>query len=150
MAGTYKVLVSLALYRNKLEGRIFFCFVSSFQRRSFSSFEGGGGIEIQGDKIFPTNIMFLRLMLLYRVDRVVSFFFSHRNWDSPIPSHAGECVPSPLWFRGGTLTVQYSTYCTCGWVRGGEGSQFPRWDRHCVTLGICVLFGYYFHCCYLL
>jgi hypothetical protein len=38
----------------------------------------------------------------------------------------------------------YSIYISVG------GSQFPRGDRHCGTLGTCVLFGYHFHCCYLL
>ncbi len=28
---------------------------------------------------------------VYRVDRVLSFFFCHPNWDSPTPSHAGKC-----------------------------------------------------------
>jgi hypothetical protein len=29
-------------------------------------------------------------------------FSSRLNWDSPIPSPAGECAPPPLWFRGST------------------------------------------------
>jgi hypothetical protein len=29
----------------------------------------------------------------YRVDRVLNFFSSRRNWDSPTPSPAGECAP---------------------------------------------------------
>ena len=33
-------------------------------------------------------------------DRVRGFFSSCPNWD-PQPSPAGECVPPPLWFRGG-------------------------------------------------
>jgi hypothetical protein len=38
----------------------------------------------------------------HRVDRVLSFFSSRPNWDSPTPtlSHAGKCVP-PLWLWGG-------------------------------------------------
>jgi hypothetical protein len=27
-----------------------------------------------------------------RVDRELSFFYSRPNWDSPTPSHEGECV----------------------------------------------------------
>jgi hypothetical protein len=44
-----------------------------------------------------------------------SFFSSRPNWDSPTPSHAGECVP-PLWFRGGG-------YYTIAWGRGGPDSD---------------------------
>ncbi len=36
------------------------------------------------------------LCLDHRVDRVLSFFSSRRNWDSPTPSPAGECAPPPL------------------------------------------------------
>ncbi len=35
----------------------------------------------------------------HRVGRVLSFFFSRRNWNSPNPSPAGECA-FPLWFWG--------------------------------------------------
>jgi hypothetical protein len=35
----------------------------------------------------------------HRVGRVLSFFSSRRNWDSPKPSAEGECGP-PLWYRG--------------------------------------------------
>ncbi len=37
----------------------------------------------------------------HRIVRVLSFFSSRRNWDSPNPSPAGECAPPPPpWFRG--------------------------------------------------
>ncbi len=40
----------------------------------------------------------------HRVDRVLGFFSSRPNWDPPFtPSPAGECVPTPVWFRGGTI-----------------------------------------------
>jgi hypothetical protein len=39
----------------------------------------------------------------HRVGRVLSFFFSCRNWDSPTPLAAGECAPHPL-VRGGGHT----------------------------------------------
>jgi hypothetical protein len=39
--------------------------------------------------------------LSHRVCRVLSFFSSRRNWDSPNPSLAGECVPSPFGSGGG-------------------------------------------------
>ncbi len=35
--------------------------------------------------------------LSHRVGRVLSFFSSRRNWDSPNPSPAGECVPPRFW-----------------------------------------------------
>ncbi len=64
----------------------------------------------------------------HRVDRVPRFFSSRWNWDSPIPSPAGEFVPpSTLWFRGdGHISLR---------ERGG-GSQFQRGDIHCGTPGI--------------
>jgi hypothetical protein len=54
---------------------------------------------------------------MHRVDRVLSFFSSRRNWDSPIPSPAGECPPSfgSGWGGGGTLA--------CG--RGRVGEPIP-------------------------
>jgi hypothetical protein len=40
----------------------------------------------------------------HRVGRVLSFFFSRRNWDSPTLSPAGECAPPPPGSGGrGTL-----------------------------------------------
>ncbi len=52
----------------------------------------------------------------HRVDRVLSFFSSRRNWDSPTPSPAGECVP-PFGYGGkGTLARG----------RGGGGVPIPR------------------------
>ncbi len=62
----------------------------------------------------------------HRVDRVLSFFSSRRNWDSPNPSPAGECAPHPL-IQGGAHPL------------AGEGlgeSQFQREDIHCGTLCI--------------
>ncbi len=36
----------------------------------------------------------------HRIGRVLSFFSSRRNWDSPTP-HPQASMPPPLWFRGG-------------------------------------------------
>ncbi len=69
----------------------------------------------------------------HRVDSVLSFFSSRRNWDSPTPLAQGECVltppplPHPLvrWGRAHSL--------------GGEGlgeSQFRRRNLHCGALYI--------------
>ncbi len=41
--------------------------------------------------------------VLHRVGRVLSFFSSGRNWDSPNPSPAGECDPPPGSGGRGTL-----------------------------------------------
>jgi hypothetical protein len=66
----------------------------------------------------------------HRVGRVLNFFSSRRNWDSPNPSPAGECAPPP---RGGAHSL----------AREGLGeSQFRRGDIHCGTLYIYVLCAY--------
>jgi hypothetical protein len=39
----------------------------------------------------------------HRVGRVLSFFSSLRNWDSPNPSPAGDCAPPPPVLGGSTL-----------------------------------------------
>jgi hypothetical protein len=39
------------------------------------------------------TIAVVREYALRRVDKVLSFLSSRPNWDSPTPSHAGECVP---------------------------------------------------------
>ncbi len=60
----------------------------------------------------------------HRVGRVLSFFSCRRNWDSPIPSTAGECAP-PTFGSGGPHSL------------AGEGvgeSQFRPGDIHCDTL----------------
>ncbi len=76
----------------------------------------------------------------HRVGRVLSFFSSRRNWDSPPPLAAGECAPPTLWSGGeGTLA--------CG-LRGG-GVPIPTrghtlwcsinistlwlWRKNCLT-----------------
>ena len=70
----------------------------------------------------------------HRVDRVLSFFSSLPNWDSPTPSPASECVPPPFgWGGGGGYTHSLA----------GQGVlEVPiptRGHRHCGTLGIYVL-----------
>ncbi len=45
------------------------------------------------------------------IDRVPQGMSPCRNWDSPTPSLASECAPSPEQKGGGTLA--------CGWVGGG-------------------------------
>jgi hypothetical protein len=42
------------------------------------------------------DIIRLSLLVNHRVGRVLSFFSSHRNWDSPTPLAAGECAPPPF------------------------------------------------------
>jgi len=49
----------------------------------------------------------------HRVGRVLSFFSSRRNWNSPTPSHAGECGGVPIPPRG--LTLWYSMYICTLW-----------------------------------
>ncbi len=69
---------------------------------------------------------------IHRVDRVLSFLSSRPNWDSPTPSHAGECVPPSLVPGGGGEGTLASR-------RGSGRSQFQRGDIHCGTLVIYVL-----------
>jgi hypothetical protein len=44
--------------------------------------------------------------LYHRVGRVLSFFSSRRNWDSPTPLAAGECAPPPFGPGGGNTRLQ--------------------------------------------
>jgi hypothetical protein len=61
----------------------------------------------------------------HRVDRVLSFFSSRRNWDFPNPLPAGEYASPPLVPGGGAHSL----------ARKGVGeSQFRRGDIHCGTL----------------
>ncbi len=69
--------------------------------------------------------------LVHRVGRVLRFFSSRRNWDSPNPSPAGECAPPLVPGGRGTLAGE----------RGVGESQFRRGDIHCGTLYIHVLCG---------
>ncbi len=72
---------------------------------------------------------------IHSVGRVLSFFSSRRNWDSPNPSPAGDCAhpPPPRLVPGGGVHSL---------AREGLGkSQFRRWDIHCGTLCIYVLCG---------
>jgi hypothetical protein len=64
------------------------------------------------------------LSLIHRVGRELSFFSSRRNWDSPNPSPAGECAPTPLVPGGAAHSL----------AREGVGeSQFQRGYIHCGT-----------------
>jgi hypothetical protein len=58
----------------------------------------------------------------HRVGRVLSFFSSRRNWDSPTPSPAGECAPSP--WSGGRGHIRWR-------VRGWES---PNSDEGTYTV----------------
>jgi hypothetical protein len=54
---------------------------------------------------------------LHRVGRVLSFFSSRRNWNSPTPRPQAS-VPPPLWFGGrGTLTGER------GWESPNQGGR---------------------------
>jgi hypothetical protein len=62
--------------------------------------------------------------------RVLSFFSSRRNWDSPNPSHEGECVIPPG--SGGNHTLAGE--------RGVGRVPIPTRDIHCGTLAIHMYF----------
>ncbi len=65
-----------------------------------------------------------------RVGRVLSFFSSRHNLDSPNPSPVGECA-LPFWGEGHTR-----------WRQGLGESQFRLGDIHCGTLYIYILLWY--------
>ncbi len=71
---------------------------------------------------------------IHRVGRVLRYFSSRRNWDSPNPSPAGECAPS-LWFRGEGHTGE----------RGGGRVPIPTTRGHTLwySIYVCTLWGYY-------
>jgi hypothetical protein len=65
----------------------------------------------------------------HRVGRVLGFFSSRRNWDSPTPFAAGGCAP-PLFGLGGRAHSL---------AREGLGeSQFRRLEK---SLALCLLCG---------
>jgi hypothetical protein len=65
-------------------------------------------------------------LLDHKVGRVIIFFTSRRNWDSPNPSPVGECAPPPV-LGGGAHLLE----------REGLGEpQFRRGDIHSGTLYI--------------
>jgi hypothetical protein len=68
----------------------------------------------------------------HRVDRVLSFFSSRPNWDSPTPSHAGECVYSFLLFGSGRRGMAHS-------LAGEEGGGSLISDEGTGTLVLFVL-----------
>ncbi len=81
---------------------------------------------------FDVFIVHSSVRLNHRVGRVLSFFSSRRDWDSPNPSSAGECAPPPPVPGGGAHSL----------AREGMGeSQFRLGDIHCGTLYISVLCG---------
>jgi hypothetical protein len=77
-----------------------------------------------------------------RVGRMLSFFSSRRNWDSPNPSPTGECAP-PRYGGRGTLagergvggvliptrghTLRYSLYIRTLWHLGYPTIGFQNW-----------------------
>jgi len=77
---------------------------------------------------------------LHRVDRVLSLISSRRNWVSPTPSHASECVP-PLWFRGGEHSLGET-----GWGRpnSDEGTYTEVLYLYRVRYSI-YLVGFWYH-----
>ncbi len=67
---------------------------------------GGGGWGVL-NPVGDHNIRRSLILCIHRVGRVLSFFSSRRNWDSPIPSPAGEWAPPPFGSGGrGTLASE--------------------------------------------
>jgi hypothetical protein len=89
---------------------------------------GGGGHRCANILAFrypPPHYYWRTDGFTHRVGRVLSFFSSRRNWDSPNPSPAGENSPPPFGFGGREILAG---------ERVGK-SQLRRGDIHCGTLG---------------
>jgi hypothetical protein len=87
-------------------------------------------MDFHGTKDYE-KIINQMLPFWHRVGRVLGFFSSRRNWDSPTPLAAGGCAPPPLWSRGeGTLAGE----------RGVGGVPIPTTGEKLSTLPtLCVL-----------
>ncbi len=59
------------------------------------------------------------------IHRVLSFFSSRRNWNSPTSIAAGECAPLPLVLGGGAHSL------------AGEGLGEPQSDEGTYTVVLC-------------
>jgi hypothetical protein len=83
-------------------------------------------IHLRGIQLMPA----LRSPI-HRVDRVLSFFSSRRNWDSPIPPQPQASVPPPLppGFGGGSHSLV-----------GERGSPNSDEGKHTVVLHLCLYF----------
>jgi hypothetical protein len=77
----------------------------------------------------------LTILLDHRVGRVLRFFSSRRDWDSPNPSPAGECAPPPLVRGEGHTRLQ---------ERGWESSNS---DEGTYTLVLCIVYIYVYVLC---
>ncbi len=60
-----------------------------------SQFRRGDIIVVLVSRIYVLRGLIPTSSGTHRVGRVLSFFSSRRNWDSPTPSPAGECAPPP-------------------------------------------------------
>jgi hypothetical protein len=93
----------------------------------------GGGTLLPLPAIFSKKPLVQTRGLAAQSRQSAKLFLKSRNWDSPNPSPAGECAPSPPpVFGGGEHSLARE-----GW---GE-SQFRRGYIHCGTLYIYVLCG---------
>jgi hypothetical protein len=70
----------------------------------------------------------------HRVGRVLSFFSSRRNWDSPNPSPAGECAPPP--FGSGGRGTWHTRWRERGWEspNSDEGTYTVVYSANIRTL----------------
>jgi hypothetical protein len=66
----------------------------------------------------------------HRVGRLLSFFSSRRNWDSPNPSPSGECAPPPSPFGSGGMGSGHARRRERGW----ESSNSDEGTYTVVTL----------------
>jgi hypothetical protein len=70
--------------------------------RSYQNYQNGAVSNQLTDAGREEDVLEVTVNLYHRLDRVINFFSSRPNWDSPTPSPAGKRV-SPLGW-GGVLT----------------------------------------------
>ncbi len=103
-----------------------------------------------------SNLLILRQT--HRVGRVLSFFSSRRNWDSPNPSPACECASPPRFWGRGTLACErgvgrvpiptrghrlwYSLYIRTLWADGLYRILSSYWLAHFTLMKSAALFWF--------
>jgi hypothetical protein len=73
---------------------------SSRLHRQVQAAQGNHLLHLWFHKFTIQQVLTLKF-ISNRIERVLSFFSSSWNWDSPTPSPAGVCAPPPLLGSGG-------------------------------------------------
>jgi hypothetical protein len=127
-AGEYKVtnssiiLVLSNMYFIQTQAKVRTC--TKFSHKFYTQCPGVVHYTVMSTYSALHRQKFVFIVGKHWVGRVLRFFSSRRNWDSPNPSPAGECDPLPV-LGGGARSL----------AREGLGeSQFLRGYIHCGTL----------------